>query len=185
MLLQSGNRAKAYLQKLVRYELLPNFVILLKSVDEKQETLNLNPEQMKTAYYNPREEEEETMHKAGINFALISASSCNEKQVVETLAERPEEYIVFAGRDILKEAFLANKKFIHIHPGKLPQYRGSTCPYYSTIIERKWCCTAMIMQQEIDCGEIITVKEFPLPSSGIDATRIYDPHTRSETLADV
>ena len=40
------------------------------------------------------------------------------------------------------------------------------------------------MKSEIDKGEIITSKEFPLPKD-VDATRIYDPHTRSEILIDV
>ncbi|MGA1823330.1 MAG: formyltransferase family protein [bacterium] len=185
MLLQEGYRARAYLQKLISVNLLPLFVILLKSSNKKPDTFHDNPHTIPLDFYNPNREEVESLEEANIAYTVMHAESCNDEQVVKELAKRPEEYFVFAGYGILREVFKAGKKLIHVHPGKLPQYRGSTCPYYSILIEGTWYCTALIMEEGIDQGDIITMKEFPLPARGIDATRIYDPYTRAEVLVDV
>ena len=63
------------------------------------------------------------------------------------------DYIVFTGGGILKDKILdAGKKFIHIHPGIVPEYRGSTCFYYSIINEKKVGVTAFIMDKTLDNG---------------------------------
>jgi len=184
MLLQETNRSKAYLQLLIKAGLLPNFVLLLRKQGQK-ENLDRNPEDINPEYFNPNISEQESLENAEISYKVIQADSCNEPNVLEELKKRPEQYFIFSGRGILKQAFEAEKKLIHVHPGKLPDYRGSTCPYYSILAGEGWHCTSFIMKPEIDKGEIITTKEFPLPLENVDATRIYDPYTRAETLVDV
>ena len=185
MFLQEGNRSKAYLQKMLKGNLLPNFVLLIQNPDKKREALNTNPENSENIYYNPNLPELDTLNETRISYQVVPARSCNDECVVEILRNRPETYFVFSGSGILKEAFNAEKKFIHVHPGKLPEYRGSTCPYYSSLIEGRWFCTAFIMDLEIDAGELIAIREFALPANEVDPTRCYDPHTRSEVLVDV
>ena len=182
MVLQEGNRSKAYLQKLVKANLLPSFVLLLKNSSNPKEKFNINPQKINSEYFDPTKDEKEILDEAKISYLILQASSCNEDCVVEELSKRPEEVFVFSGAGILNEVFKTGKKFIHVHPGKLPEFRGSTCPYYSTLKEGKWCCTGFIMNPGIDEGDLLLVKEFPLPSKGVDPTRIYDPHTRSEVL---
>ena len=184
MLLQETNRSKAYLQSLIKSGLLPNFVLLLKKPSEiKKETLDTAPEKTDLQYFDLNISEEQSLQEANIPYKIIQTSSCNDEQVVGALKNRPEQYFVFSGRGILSKELVKAKKLIHSHPGKIPAYRGSTCPYYSFLAGEGWHCTSFIMKPEIDEGEVITVKQFPLPK-GIDATRVYDPYTRSAVLVD-
>ena len=185
MLLQEGNRAKAYLQKLIKNNLLPNFVFLVQDPDNSKQLLNINTVEINTDYYDPGIKEVDTLKNSGISFQIIKAKSCNDDIVIDKLKKRHENFFIFSGYDILKEILNAGKRIIHVHPGKLPWYRGSTCLYYSILNEKKWGCTAIIMKPGIDQGDIIITKEFPVPPKEMDKTRIYDPHTRSEVLIDV
>jgi methionyl-tRNA formyltransferase len=184
MLLQQGNRAKAYLQNLTRNGLVPNYTILVQNPDAP-EALDTAPSETRDEFYDPSIPEIQTLEQYSVPYGLIIGKSCNEPQVVEALRQRPEDYFVFAGFGILREVFDAGKQLIHVHPGKLPEYRGSTCHHYSTVAEGKWYCTAFIMKPGIDEGDLITQREFLLPPRGIDSARIYDPFARSETLVDV
>ena len=86
---------------------------------------------------------------------------------------------------ILKREILeVGPKFIHLHPGILPFYRGSTCFYYSIINEDKCGVTAFIMDESLDAGDIITQKTFPKPNY-VNIDSVYDSHIRSETLIHV
>src|SRR3989339_568600 len=184
MFLQATHRSKAYLQNLIRHGLYPNYVILLEDPDKPSENLDSLPKSSSDILFNPAISEKKSLEDAGIPYEVVIANSCNDLNVVEAVGNRSEDYFVFSGRGILKEIFNAGKKIIHVHPGKLPEYRGSTCPYYSTLANDGWWCTSFIMMPEIDQGEIISQKKFPLPFGDIDPTRIYDPFTRSEALVE-
>lgn len=180
MVLQETNRSKAYLQNLIMNGLLPNFVYILRG--REKEVFDSNPPNLESSFFNPYISEEDSLKVAGIPYRILKASSFNDPIVVETIKQRHEEYFIFSGSGILKEIFDSRKKFVHAHPGKLPEYRGSTCFYYSALAEDRWTCTAFIMSPRIDEGEIITSKEFPLPTKKIDPARVWDPYTRSEVL---
>lgn len=183
MFIQESNRSKAYIQSLLKSGLYPNFVLLLKDPNH-EELLDTTPNNNENLLFNPTESEVDTLEGAGIDYREIKATSCNEPHVVEELKLRPEEIFVYSGRDILKNALNLDKKFIHVHPGKLSDYKGSTCHFYSVLDGNGWHCTSFIMSPEIDGGRIITSREFPLPRRDIDAARIYDPYTRSIVLID-
>jgi len=184
MFLQETHRSKAYLQNLIHHGLHPNYVFLLKDPNKPIENLDSLPKSSTDTLFDPSISEQQSLEEAQIPYEVISATSCNDPLVVEAIKQRPEDYFIFSGRGILKEIFETNKKIIHVHPGKLPEYRGSTCPYYSTLAGDGWGCTSFIMKPRIDEGELISQKIFPPPSGDIDPTRIYDPFTRSEVLVE-
>jgi methionyl-tRNA formyltransferase len=184
MLLQETHRSKAYLQSLIRNGLLPNYVLLLKRSNIETENLDLPPTENPDTLFDPSILEEESLKEVGIPYQTITANSFNEEEVVERIKKRPEEYFVFSGRGILKEIFSAEKKIIHVHPGKLPEYRGSTCPYYSVLSNDGWWTTSFLMTPEIDKGQVLRQREFPLPADNIDTSRVYDPLTRSQVLVE-
>jgi len=183
MLLQEGNRSKAYLQALINSGLYPNFVLFLQNTSYKGILDNI-PDERKSFFFNPKISEIDTLEDYNIPHLLLKADSCNSLNVIEELKKASEEFFVFSGRGILKEVLDVGKKIIHVHSGKLPYYRGSTCHVYSVLAENEWYCTSFLMKPEIDQGEIITSKRFPLPNKNIDYARIYDPYTRSMVLVD-
>jgi|TARA_B100001971_G_C18211988_1_gene551326 methionyl-tRNA formyltransferase len=183
MLLQEGNRSKAYLQALVNSGLHPNFVLFLK--DPKYDgNLDEAPLERKKLLFDPNISEIETLDKNNIPYKLMYEDSCDSPNVVRELERRSEEFFIFSGRGILKQSLEAGKKLIHTHPGKLPQYRGSTCHFYSVLAGDGWHCTSFIMEPQIDQGEVITTKEFPLPGREIDDARTYDPYSRSMVMVE-
>ena len=76
-------------------------------------------------------------------------------------------------------------KFIHIHPGIVPEYKGSTPIYYSILKEDKCGATAFFMNEEIDSGEIIMQKEFDMPLPDEDIDYYYDCTMRATLLKDI
>ena len=99
-----------------------------------------------------------------------------------------QPYVIFsgaAGAIVRKPLFATGKKFIHIHPGRLPDYRGSTTIYYSLLAENKVEATALLLNEDIDAGPVIgrAVFEPPADRRMIDAD--YDPNIRASLLVSV
>jgi methionyl-tRNA formyltransferase len=95
------------------------------------------------------------------------------------------DYIIYSGPAgvILRDEILnAGKVFIHAHPGLLPEFKGSTTVYYSMLLKREIGCSVFAMNREIDCGEILLMKTFPVPMVPVDFDMVVDPLVRAETL---
>jgi len=140
---------------------------------------------IESSLYDLHEQPHTTLIKNNIPFDQVSSVDCNNNAVIAKIKKLKSEWIIFSGGGILRNEILSQgKKFIHVHPGRLPEYRGSTCFYYSMIKEGQCCCSAFIMTENLDSGEIIFQKDF-LPPRGIDMDYIFDPWMRSETICDI
>ena len=71
---------------------------------------------------------------------------------------------------------------MHIHPGKLPEYRGSTTIYYSLLQTNKVAATAIFLNEEIDKGNIICSKEYKFDFDAKLIDLVFDPLLRAEVL---
>lgn len=82
------------------------------------------------------------------------------------------------------------KKLIHIHPGVVPSFRGSTCFYYSILQEGTLGATAFIMEPELDRGPTIIINKFTI-NMNLDSKKlrfmdyVADPYIRMKTLEEV
>ena len=86
----------------------------------------------------------------GVKYGLASSSDINSEKVVSELAVRPEKVFIFSGYGgvLLKDNLLnIDKKFLHIHGGYLPDYKGSTTNYYSLINENTIGASAIFLNQ--------------------------------------
>lgn len=108
----------------------------------------------------------------------------NSDAVKKVLKNCKEKYFIFTGGGILDKEMCKLKRFIHVHPGIIPDYRGSTCFYYSYLEEDYCGATAFIMNEKIDKGDIIASQKFENPKT-IDMDNQYDPWMRSQLLIDV
>lgn len=182
MIIAPGYRTKAYLQKLVKLNLIPAYVILKINVGQglKEESKTYDQE----SPFNPDESELFTLEKNRIDYEIIESDTFNSDIIIKTLKKRQEKYFIYSGSDILKKEILnIGKTIIHIHPGRLPDFRGSTCFHYQNLAEGKCGASSFIMKEGLDLGDIILVKEFKRPIN-IDIFKIYDPDIRSEVLVD-
>ncbi len=184
MIVQDKLRSRAYLQVLLDSGWKPAKVILVeprqKGSDALEKPMDGNH------FFNDIEKVQETCRKNDISFEVVTANDFNEPQVAERLRKQKEDYYIFSGSGILQEGILSTgKKLIHVHPGIVPAYRGSTCFLYSLLAEGKCGATAFFMDVGIDTGEIILQREFLPPAAGADIDRGYDNYIRALLLAEV
>ncbi len=117
------------------------------------------------------------------NAQIIEKESINNME--KEIQNIQTDFFVFCGKggEIVQERILKLNKFLHIHPGKLPSYRGSTTLYYSLLKESKCFASAFFLDVKIDAGNIIKQMEFDILD--IDFDYLYDPFIRSFLLIDV
>jgi len=182
IILLDNNRGKAYIQNLVKNNLYPAFAIVLA---QKNSAKKVSSSKYSKDFFDASEPVVHTLNKSGIKYKKIDSEDCNDKAVISELKSRAEKYFIYTGGGILSEKILGvGKKFIHIHPGIVPDYRGSTCFYYSIINEGKVGATAFFMEKSIDTGNVIAQKRYKKPDIA-DIDNIYDPYIRSDLLVDV
>ena len=157
IILTPDNRSKAYIQKLVSNKIQLEHIILMNE-KIKEKSFSENEIKISKSY--------------GFDIS---------ESVIQTLVKNNLTYKEFNFIDINNQEFT---KFIHLHPGIVPYYRGSTCFYYSILKDDNCGVSAYLMDENLDTGDLILQLNFPKPSH-IYLDDIYDPHIRSETLIEI
>ena len=184
MIVQDKIRARAYIQGLLQAGYKPHAAIILEDKTSVEGGLETAPGEKR--YFNPGRSFIETVRQENIPHELIPAKGFNDTHVISALRQAAEEYFVFSGSGILKtEIISTGKKLIHVHPGRLPEFRGSTTFVYSLLSEAQCTATGFFMNPQIDAGDIIISRDFRPPAADVDLSRIYDPYIRSQVLVDI
>jgi len=180
MLAIANSRSIHYIQKMVDNDYFPSFVIVLQSkkneITTGQKTGNSNEKFLRILSDN------------NIEFQIVPTIDINDKKVIQSLSKREEYIFIYSGPSgaILKKEILSiGKKFLHIHPGKLPNFKGSTTVYYHILSDSCCSASAIFLEENIDTGPIIHIKDYPLPENNIDLDYEYDPIIRSVLLIEV
>ena len=172
-------RTRTYLQAMIERRLLPSGVVLLHDAQR-----GLLPGQIS----NDPSSLVAMATKAGIPIQLVPTADVNDPRVVAAIASRPEPIFLYSGSGgaILRHELLGcGKRFLHIHPGLVPLYRGSTPIYYSILNEGSCGASALFLAERIDVGPVIRTKRYPLPQDGSSIDYQYDPAIRADLLVDV
>jgi methionyl-tRNA formyltransferase len=111
----------------------------------------------------------------------------NNKKVTKFIKKQKEKLIIISlypgSNGIVKnKELLKRKKLLHSHPGKLPEYRGSTTIYYSLLKEKKIWCDSFFLNNKIDQGKVIYSKQYPIPKNIYSIEKKYDSKIRSQNL---
>jgi len=198
-LILNNNRSKAYIQNLIKNGLIPEFVIVLNTKnrilpehDETNElsTTNTNQKLIRTSRdadisFDEKEHIIKTLKKSNIKYKLLDTLDANSEEAVKAVGNCKTEYILYSGHGgtILKKPILSlGKKFIHVHPGWLPKYKGSTVIYYSILIESSISCSVIILNEKIDGGPVLYTKKFKITEKNVDFDYVLDPAIRTSTL---
>lgn len=187
LLAAPSTRTKAYLQIMVQNNLYPSLCIIMVEDIEKLEEEKYQVWEAKSdkEFFNENEPILLTLERSNIPYISVSTADINAKLLSDTLQEQRQKYVIYSGYGgaILKpNLFLLGKKFIHIHAGDLPAYRGSTTAYYSILKDKSIAATAIFMNEKIDEGGIIVKKTYPAIAQNIDY--IYEPYIRALVLVE-
>ena len=180
-------RSQAYIQAMVRNGVKPaKCFILAASPDEMRKA----DEQFKSEgrqYFNIDEPLLETIEKNQIEYAFLGTRDINDPAVVDVISMIPQQYLIYSGYGgyiLQPHLFQLGKRWIHVHAGILPAYRGSTTAYYSLLNNGRIGATAIFLNEQIDEGDIIAEREFLPPADGTLIDYIYEPYIRSCVLVD-
>jgi methionyl-tRNA formyltransferase len=173
---QDTHRTKAYIQLLSSAGYAPSHATIILSPQEAMD------EPVANHLFDLESSITTILEREQIPYSLVQANSLNEPHAVEALVARPEEYFVFAGRGLLTTPLESGKKLIHVHPGKLPEYRGSTTIFFSLLERGAATATSFIMDRGIDRGQTLVERDFAPPWRGVDISRVYDPYIRAQVL---
>jgi len=178
-------RSKAYLQKIIQNHIVMDTIIFMnnKRIEKKYE-----PEIILAGIkhgFDISTPVKDTLENSNFEYKELNFVDINHPELVEFVKQSKTDVFIFTGGGILKNKILnVGPKFVHLHPGIVPYYRGSTCFYYSIINENQCGVTAYFMDEKLDTGDIIFQKIFEKPNH-IFVDEIYDPTIRSETLVEV
>ena len=182
IILTSDIRSKAYLQKCIKNNLHFESVIFMNDQKREKEFDKNIIELSKQYNFDISESVSTTLKNNSISNMEFPFIDINEQKLIDYLKNLEIDYVIFTGGGILKKEILSlGIKFIHLHPGIVPDYRGSTCFYYSILNENYAGVTSFIMDESLDTGDIIFQKKFEKPNHQY-LDEIFDPHIRSETL---
>lgn len=187
LLASNTARTKAYLQAMIREERLPGICVVYSNniAGMKEETEKYRGNNESGKYFDRDIPILFSLNESNIPFILIENKDINSEQMKNVLSELKQKYLIYSGYGgyILKaHLFHINKKFIHVHAGLLPQYRGSTTAYYSFLQDKEFGATAIFLNEGIDEGDIIVQDTFPVPEESVNIDYIYEPYTRSKVL---
>lgn len=180
-------RTKAYLQAMMKADCLPGRCLIMTEEYTKlrAEATTRIDSLTNEPYFDAEVPLLWLIQKAGVAYDFLEVKDVNSPIVSDALRSSPEPYIVYSGYGgyILKpHLFQIEKRFLHVHAGLLPQYRGSTTAYYSILQEGYIGASAIFLEERLDAGNIICEDKFPLPPSDVNIDYIYEPYVRSQVL---
>ena len=169
IIVSNTSRSYQYLRQLKKNKLIPKDIIYLNDGSN-----NLITKKIKlNKFFFPK-----------IIVKSFYANYIN-NNVARFLLSKNTNYIIYSGYPGVIEKnnkVLKSKKLIHSHPGKLPQYRGSTTIYYSILKEDKIYCSTIILNNNLDSGKILLIIKYPIPKKILQIDNEYDDKIRAKNI---
>jgi methionyl-tRNA formyltransferase len=185
IILTSNPRSQAYIQKILNNNISIDEIIFLNDNQPNIVFKNEEIEKGKKYGFDLSKSVHSSLIENKLDFTEFKFADINNPELIKFLSKSDCHFFIFSGGGILKDQILnIGKKFIHFHPGIVPNYRGSTCFYYSIINEKICGVTSFFMDKNLDTGKIILQKIFDSPNHEF-MDNVYDPHIRSETMIEV
>lgn len=167
-------------------------IVLLQGNIPKRDQLRKEAEEFRyhDHFFNTEMDISHYVKGSGARVIHVDTAEVNNPAVLKALESCHNRYFIFTGGGILAKEILEVKQFIHIHPGIIPKYRGSTCFYYSLLTEYSLGTTAFIMNENIDTGDIILTQRYRINYHIHEQQKLFldfivDPYIRAITLKKV
>jgi len=201
MIAADTSRSRVYIQSLVRNNLLPNYVLVLgnkanttlpgqinnSDFKNNNDDMDLNLESWSEANNNLLEPIQMTLKSSSIEYEELETTNIHDSAVLKSINDRFESTFIYSGYGgviLRKELFLTGKKFLHVHGGYLPDYKGSTTNYYSLINDNSIGASSLFLDEKIDSGPLLLRKKFQPPKDRAQIDHIYDSAARAKVLVE-
>lgn len=134
------------------------------------------------------------------DVSKVLVTGLGDRSLCKAIKEKSETVILFSGGGIVPTSLLSipDTKFLHVHPGHLPDVRGADGVLWSILTRGHPSASCFFMAPGIDTGPVIDVCDFPAITVDISAEprpddltlyralfSYFDPLLRAETLLKV
>ena len=194
MIASDSFRSRAYLQLLVKNNLIPNHIILIsdkKKLELKEfDTNNIEAFKIKPwdkLVFDPFISIFDTIKKYNLKHNRSITDDINSEDFYNLLKIRKEKIFIYSGLPgvLLKEKlFTTNKKFLHSHGGFLPNFKGSTTNYYSLLEKNTISASSLFLNNKIDSGDVLKRFTTKIEKNKNLIDNIFDPMIRAKVLID-
>lgn len=195
--------SRIYLAMLKKNDFLPKKIIHLKfnTRNKFEKSEQLVSEQLAKIILEPLPLSYEHIQLNPVDYCKqytsIEIKSLGDTHLRSLLAKENCKTFLFTGGGILNEDILSikNSKFIHIHPGILPDIKGADGLFWSYLLRKKLGYSCFYMNKGIDTGNIMHIEEFNIQNFDVQALinfdkrtiykallQYYDPVLRAQTL---
>ncbi|MBK7901048.1 MAG: hypothetical protein IPJ99_17335 [Betaproteobacteria bacterium] len=189
------SRTRAYLATMERRGLLPSWVLLLDADTpaampgqggESPFAVEADPD-WPEADFDPTAPLRSWLDRLCLPVTVANSRDINAPSVVALIAHSTPEVLVYSGYGgaLLRDAVLATgKRFLHVHGGYLPEFKGSTTNYFSLLAEGAIGASAIFLTAEIDCGPVLNRRRFRPPAVRSRMDHVYDAAARARVLVE-
>lgn len=174
-------RSRAYIDLLAQADFFPSSAVIVQGSTPPGHGRESPP----SKHFNSTDSLPRQLERWSIPFEIIESESVNSSVVVESVSRIAAPHAIFsaAGGAIVKEPlFNTGKMFLHVHPGPLPQLRGSTPMYYSLLMKSRLTATAIFLAPAIDTGHVLHSETFEAPADRASIDAEFDPFMRATVL---
>ena len=180
-------RARAYLDLLVANGLSPSRAIVVELASASAAGAATQPRS--TPLFDNTTPLVDALERAAIPTTRLVVDRFEDESVLRALERGGTDIVVVAGPPgvLLARPFfgVAGARYLHVHPGRLPAYRGSTQMYYELLAEGRLTATALFLDEGIDTGSIVATRGFERPADLTTIDHAFDPWMRAVVLRDV
>lgn len=148
---------------------------------------------------NENDLSDESIFPDYLNVSSLDVDHINDPVLVNFLYSLKTKNFLFTGGGLLKEEMLGipGARFIHVHPGIVPEIKGADCFFWSYLLRGKLGYSIFFMNEGIDTGDILFLKEYELDLKGINLSEYnndsvyhgiltyYDPALRVSALIEL
>ena len=184
-------RSRAYAQTMIAAGILPGTVLYQPGEEWRWDGPEVIDVDVKgdgnPVKFLPNETARTTLARADVVSYELTTAPIDDDANLALFAELSAEVLIFSGYRtgiLRKAAFDIGKRFLHVHGGYVPDYRGSTTFYYSILSDGLMGASAIWMDSGIDTGPVLARRKYPVPL-GIDIDYVLDPLVRADTLVNV
>ena len=149
------SRSRAYLAALERNNLLPCWCLLLdddsnkprigqaSSTDCKRKDPCLLEDAWSESNFDPTTPLEPCIKRLGIKYEKSNTQDIHSDDVIDLIKDAKPTILIYSwlwGCFVTEKSYRLRKKFLHVHGGYLPDFKGSTTNYYSLLVDSlHWC----------------------------------------------